>query len=224
VNFAHGLITSMVYLAALLLGRLSLWLVGKTSKLSLWLVGKTSKRPIVVDWEGAKESAQSADVATSLHDADAAMVGVQRIPYRAENSLQRKTETAVFHSDGYPMPVRKAWGDIPYDELSPMFLDQFLLRYFAPLLSPFGPFMVNVHLCVSPWEAFVMAFPWAKEMPLLFEQLTGYKLNDLQLNNAIAEYVGRLTNSQRAAGPIPPDPGPSSKPVAARAGSEYEYP
>ena len=98
---------------------------------------------------------------------------------------------AVFHSDGYPMPVRKAWGDIGYDELSPMFLDQFLLRYFHELM-PQTAMLLGVTIQSDPWNDFALSFPWAKDMPLLFEQLTGYKLNELQLNNAIAEYVRRL--------------------------------
>ena len=117
---------------------------------------------------------------------------ISRVPQRAENPVQRKTETAVFHSDGYPLPVRKAWGDVAYDELSPMFLDQFLLRYFTPWMA-----VVSEHVNGrDPWLEFVYMNPWAKDMPLLFEQLTGYKLNELQLNNAIAEYVRRLQKNE----------------------------
>jgi hypothetical protein len=101
---------------------------------------------------------------------------------------------SVFYSDGYPLPVRKAWGDIPYEELGPMFLDQFLLRYFAPWMCRSG---LSAADTLSPWDTFAYANPWAKEMPLLFEQLTGYKLNDMQLNNAIAEYVRRSQKSAR---------------------------
>lgn len=134
-----------------------------------------------------------------------ALVGNSR---RAETSVQRKTATAVFHSDGYPMPVRKAWGDVPYDELGPMFLDQFLLRYFSDLMPSLIPRNDGVMLWWlredsyefdgrDPWASFLAACSWAKEMPLLFEQLTGYKLNELQLNNAIAEYVRRLQKSSK---------------------------
>lgn len=111
------------------------------------------------------------------------------LPQRAENPVQRKTETAIFYSDGYPLPVRKAWGDVAYDELSPMFLDQFLLRYFHELMTVDLAWFEDVS---APWLRFIAFKPWAKDMPLLFEQLTGYKLNELQLNNAIAEYVRRL--------------------------------
>ena len=103
---------------------------------------------------------------------------------------------AVFHSDGYPMPVRKAWGDIGYDELSPMFLDQFLLRYDHALMPDHQEFVLGLCHYPSPWEGFTAYCPWAKERPLLFEQLTGYKLNELQLNNAIAEYVRRLQKQE----------------------------
>ena len=104
-----------------------------------------------------------------------------------------KPEDAVFHSDGYPMPVRKAWGDIAYDELGPMFLDQFLLRYFPTLMpESITDACYRDGRSLNPWELFVDQETWAKDMPVLFEQLTGYKLNELQLNNAIAEYVRRL--------------------------------
>jgi hypothetical protein len=107
------------------------------------------------------------------------------------NEVARRSAQAVFHSDGYPMPVRKAWGDIAYDELGPMFLDQFLLRYFPDLMKP-EPYTLAAEVGISPWDAFSESNSWAKDMPLLFEQLTGYKLNEMQLNNAIAEYVRRL--------------------------------
>ena len=112
-----------------------------------------------------------------------------------------KLPSAFHNRRGEPLPARAGWGDLPYEELAPMFLDQFLLRYFASLLEGDGPFFVNVHLGNSPWNAFILGFPWAKEMPLLFEQLTGYKLNDRQLNEAIGEYISRLEKSQRAATP-----------------------
>ena len=129
---------------------------------------------------------------------------ISRVPQRAENPVQRKTEIALFHrKDGTPVDAPHAWvemarkhrGEIAYDELSPMFLDQFLLRYFPELMNP----DIVALMCVDssgavtrPWDAFVSIATWAKDMPLLFEQLTGYKLNELQLNNAIAEYYRRL--------------------------------
>jgi hypothetical protein len=99
--------------------------------------------------------------------------------------------------DGTALPTRNVWDDrkgspIPYEELSPMFLDQFLLRYFAELMPYSLYWLESIVKTGSPWEDFVRTNPWAKEMPLLFEQLTGYKLTELQLNYAIAEYVRRL--------------------------------
>lgn len=84
---------------------------------------------------------------------------------------------------------------IPYEELEGMFLDQFLLRFFHELM----PQTWNVRIpegSKSPWPAFVWLCPWAKEMPLLFEQMTGYSLNDIQLNNAIAEWARRLSKTE----------------------------
>ena len=73
---------------------------------------------------------------------------------------------------------------------------------------------------IPPWKAFVdtAVSGWAKEMPLLFEQMTGYSLNDIQLNNAIAEWARRLQTCrklrssfyvvgafQKAVSPVEPD-------------------
>ena len=125
-------------------------------------------------------------------------------PQRAENPVQRKTETALFQrKDGTPVDAPHAWvemarkhgHEIAYDELSPMFLDQFLLRYDHDLMPKHQEFVLGLCHYPSPWQGFTAYCPWAKERPLLFEQLTGYKLNELQLNNAIAEYVRRLQNN-----------------------------
>jgi hypothetical protein len=120
-------------------------------------------------------------------------------------------EDAVFRTKaGRPVASRKTWDDriakqtqgavteIPYDELEGMFLDQFLLRYFHSLMSQY------VHLerwKSSPWDNFISHYEWAKEMPWLFEQMTGYKLNEHQLNNAIAEYARRLQRQAHAGKP-----------------------
>lgn len=106
---------------------------------------------------------------------------------------------AFLDKDKRIMPTRRAWGELPYEELAPMFLDQFLLRYFAGLMKPVE--YLPLGTWNSPWEEFVVQNPWGKEMPLLFEQLTGYKLNDRQLNEAIGEWVSRLEKSQRPATP-----------------------
>jgi hypothetical protein len=106
---------------------------------------------------------------------------------------------AIQRMDGTPLASRKAWGQIPYEELGPMFLDQFLLRYFTGVIT----LPVRDACTSSPWHDFCQWNPWGSEMPLLFEQLTGYKLDDMQLNNAIAEFVRRSEISQRAAAPEP---------------------
>ncbi len=87
---------------------------------------------------------------------------------------------------------------IPYEELEGMFLDQFLLRFFYSLMpEPSMPLSAinGEGRSLPPWECFIALHPWAKEMPVLFEQMTGYKLNELQLNNAIAEWARRLSKS-----------------------------
>ena len=66
-----------------------------------------------------------------------------------------------------------------------------------------GPYAINVHMGNSPWKSACNSAAWLKEMPLLFEQMTGYKLNELQLNNAIAEWARRLSKSERADTPGP---------------------
>jgi hypothetical protein len=127
------------------------------------------------------------------------------IARRAENPVQRETENvAIRRMDGTRLPTRKVWderagGAIPYEELGPMFLDQFLLRYFAPWMAAANCGGIS---SIAPWDDFAFDNQWAKDMPLLFEQLTGYKLNEMQLNNAIAEYVRRLSKSQRADTPV----------------------
>lgn len=124
-------------------------------------------------------------------------------PPAIERREERQQQSVVVFksNDGQSYPTRKAWGDLPYEELSPMFLDQFLLRYFHALM-PQKATDVRLDPAREPWAQFVEASPgqWLKDMPLAFEQLTGYKLNELQLNNAIAEYVRRLQKPKPSAG------------------------
>jgi hypothetical protein len=126
------------------------------------------------------------------------------VPERADTPVQRETTAPhVFEtSSGQVLPSPRTWDkrltkfggpvEIPYEELEGMFLDQFLLRFFHSLMpETWGNFVTPVG-SKAPWPAFVWVCPWATEMPLLFEQATGYKLNELQLNNAIAEWARRL--------------------------------
>lgn len=86
--------------------------------------------------------------------------------------------------------------EIPYEEQAPMFMDQFLLRYFYELVKP-----IDFTAKGRPWELFVQKNPWAKEMPVLFHQLTSIQLTDMQLNGAVADYMSRLSKlegSQRS--------------------------
>lgn len=110
-----------------------------------------------------------------------------------------RSNSNVFYSDGYPLAERKAWGDVPYAELEQMFLDQFLLRYFSGLMPKGFDNDASWKTCEgeSPWDYFVALNPWFKEMPTLFRQMTGYKLNDHQLSNAIVEYSRRLQKLSR---------------------------
>jgi hypothetical protein len=96
--------------------------------------------------------------------------------------------TILFRAtDGESLPGQKAWGELPYEELAPMFLDQFLIRYFHDLMKP-----PDMRMLQTPWKAFLETNPWAKEMPTLFWLLTSYKLKEQQLNFAIAEYTERM--------------------------------
>lgn len=110
-------------------------------------------------------------------------------PERAETSVQRRAA-------GLPQNLpwqKKFGGEIPYEELEGMFLDQFLLRWFSKLMPDDRLSADFLNSTLPPWDRFVSFSPWAKEIPLMFEQFTGYKLNDIQLNNAIAEYARRLS-------------------------------
>ena len=74
-----------------------------------------------------------------------------------------------------------------------MFLDQFLLRFFHSLMPETWVLRFDAPgVSLAPWPMFVNLHPWAEEMPLLFEQMTGYTLNEIQLNNAIAEWARRF--------------------------------
>lgn len=126
--------------------------------------------------------------------------GVLLVPFENGEVTLQSDQPAFRTKQGAPLPIRAAWGDLPYEELAPMFLDQFLLRYF-PLLMPSEVVVFSQLGSGAPWKLFTDYCPWAKEMPLLFEQLTGYKLNDRQLNEAIGEYISRLEKLQRAATP-----------------------
>ena len=98
---------------------------------------------------------------------------------------------AVFQSGGKPLAIRAAWGDVLHEEQAPMFMDQFLLRYFYDLVQP-----IDENARGRPWDLFVQKNPWAKEMPVLFHQLTSIKLTDMQLNGAIADYMSRAAKQE----------------------------
>lgn len=134
-------------------------------------------------------------------------------PQRADTPVQRGTETfdasqipifktnageAIGSPRNWDKRLEKFGGPaaIPYEELEGMFLDQFLLRYFYSLMPERWDFEMPATVSsMKPWNAFVWMQPWAKEMPLLFEQMTGYSLNEIQLNNAIAEWARRVSKS-----------------------------
>lgn len=103
--------------------------------------------------------------------------------------LKAKDLAPFTRLDGEYMPAQEAWGALPYAELQPMFLDQFLIRYFCDLIkTPTGDRMDTL----GPWDAFCQVNPWAMGMRSLFWQLTGYELSTRQLNAAIEEYVERV--------------------------------
>ena len=119
----------------------------------------------------------------------------------------RETETALFQaSNGAPVPSPRTWDKrlepfggpktIAYEDLEGMFLDQFLLRFFHSLMPETWVLRFDAPgVSLAPWPMFVNLHPWAEEMPLLFEQMTGYTLNEIQLNNAIAEWARRLSKT-----------------------------
>lgn len=126
---------------------------------------------------------------------------------RAATPMQRETETALFQaSNGAPVPSPRTWDKrlepfggpktIAYEDLEGMFLDQFLLRFFHSLMPETWVLRFDAPgVSLAPWPTFVKMHPWATEMPLLFEQMTGYTLNEIQLNNAIAEWARRLSKT-----------------------------
>jgi hypothetical protein len=135
---------------------------------------------------------------------------------RAETPVQRETQKAALQTKaGQSIGSPRTWDKrletfggpttIPYEELEGMFLDQFLLRYFYSLMPEtitFAGTPISRLSASRPWDSFLLECPWAKEMPLLFEQMTGYALNEIQLNNAIAEWARRLSKTPRAETPV----------------------
>lgn len=148
-------------------------------------------------------------------DYKAAVASAQRTdsPSLRETEIAPVTPQPVFQTQsGKVIESPRTWDQrlarfggpeqIPYEELEGMFLDQFLLRYFYSLMPLAGStFWSGMHQSPAPlpWTEFIASCPWAKEMPLLFEQMTGYKLNELQLNNAIAEWAQRLSKPSEVA-------------------------
>jgi hypothetical protein len=129
-----------------------------------------------------------------------------------EKEIAPVTPQPVFQmQSGQPVESPRIWDkrivetthgaktQVPYEELEGMFLDQFLIRFFHSLMPQSPRWFDSVAKGRSPWDHFAEMNEWAKEMPLLFEQMTGYTLNEIQLNNAIAEYARRLSKSPRPA-------------------------
>jgi hypothetical protein len=138
----------------------------------------------------------------------------QEIDWRQEIGIAPVTLQPVFQTQsGQSIESPRPWDknlqkfggpqSIPYEELEGMFLDQFLIRFFHSLMPQSPRWLDCIAKGRSPWEHFSEMNAWAKEMPLLFEQMTGYALNEIQLNNAIAEYARRLSKSSRADTPGP---------------------
>lgn len=120
----------------------------------------------------------------------------------ASPGLKAKDLAPFTRLDGEFMPAQEAWGALPYSEIGPMFLDQFLIRWFSEMIvTPEGERMDEV----GPWEAFKQVNTWAWGMPALFWQLTGYELSTRQLNAAIEEYVDRVGKISRASVPARTD-------------------
>src|SRR5579864_8611178 len=90
--------------------------------------------------------------------------GLVRVPARLDEArdpagVTTAKDLAPFtRLDGQPLPAQEAWGALPYAELGPMFLDQFLLRYFLDILKQPESAAMNS----GPWQAFVEVNPWAK--------------------------------------------------------------
>ena len=131
---------------------------------------------------------------------------------RAETPVQRETQNGALQTKAGELVESPRYWDqrldkitggaktkIAYEDLEGMFLDQFLLRYFYSLMPQN---FIWGQATQRPWDDFVLLCPWAKEMPLLFEQMTGYTLNAIQLNNAIAEWSRRLSKTPRAETPV----------------------
>lgn len=126
--------------------------------------------------------------------------GVTKVPAKlGEHGTEVKAkDLAPFtRLDGTPLPAQEAWGALPYEEIGPMFLDQFLLTYFLDLMK-----IPDARaLAKGPWDAFVETNPWGKNLPRLFWQLTGYELTTRQKNAAIDEWIERADKLARAVRP-----------------------
>jgi len=188
-------------LGAACVGLIAGWLVR-----GVWEITKDAntqaerERRIVLD---------AARVAEALATSHSPEYGAQQLSPSAATPGPRETHGSIFETkSGHPVESPLYWdkrrlahnlpAKIAYEELEGMFLDQFLLRYFPELMETTGDLFVRSPLPKSnPWDLFCQASPWkwTKYMPLLFEQMTGYSLNEIQLNNAIAEWARRVSKS-----------------------------
>lgn len=98
-------------------------------------------------------------------------------------------------SAGEPLPLQASWGALPSSELTPMFVDQFLIRHFWKILRcPDGRTM-SVE---RPWQGLLVSNDWVETMPQLFWQLTSYQLSARQLDDAAELVYERLRPTNQA--------------------------
>lgn len=127
--------------------------------------------------------------------------GSKPVPFVTGGELANKQQTFLAKN-------LERFGGVPEihsDDLELMFLDQLLIRFFHTLMPktlvfPSSPSVSRLSSS-RPWKSFVGECSWAEEMPLLFELGWGYKLNEFQLNNAIAEYARRISKTPTAVNP-----------------------
>lgn len=88
-------------------------------------------------------------------------------------------------------PPGHAWGEISPEELSTCFLDSFLFRHFHSVMKR-PDLSLRPELPLGLWERFCAANEWAKGMPIVFADMTGYTLNKHQLEDVASAFIERL--------------------------------
>ncbi len=152
-----------------------------------WLITRAQERKKLAELK--KSALRAEPVAAASREADAYE---QRLKTNLDEYQKQPVQREVVKN----VTAGYAFGKLAYEDVPIQFLDSFLLKYFWSIMKV--PDMTQaIDKGVGPWLRFCETNSWAKGMPELFWQLTGYKPDAYQLNAVVVEYCQRMAKLEK---------------------------